>query len=510
MDQAGVFARNANTHFDGRNPTTAKWALAHFAIRCQGVEMFVRLSRNTFFRQYGPYSYLYDQTTRSDEIYEDAEPFLRDIVSGEKDYETLENKVVGYFVGNEDVIRHDFQEFLSHLCEEGFVVKGESLIELDQADKGFTYSDSSPKTAPDLKGKNLDQVADDEHNLLRTYFEKHPTPFGIHIDLTSECNERCVHCYVPKNRHFYIDAKKACEVLDQFREMNGLQVTLSGGECLLHPDFELIIRHARGLGLSVSVLSNLTLLSDNTAELFKEMNLSLVQTSLYSMNGDIHDDVTGVHGSFTKTKRAIEKLHRLDVPVQIACPCMKLNYRGYREVIKYAQSMKMKSVTDFIMMARSDGTTDNLKQRLNLSESESVMRAILENEPEMKIALTEYRVEIDPKERANEPMCGVGINSICLNADGNYYPCSGFQGFTLGNYRENTLSSVWLNSSQILYLRNLRKRDIPKCVHCKDAGYCSMCLARNFNETGDMLNVAEHFCKIAEKNHELVDEYRRK
>ena len=33
-----------------------------------------------------------------------------------------------------------------------------------------------------------------------------------------------------------------------------------------------------------------------------------------------------------------------------------------------------------------------------------------------------------------------------------------------------------------------------------------MCLVRNFNETGDMLKVAPHFCKVAHLNHEIVDE----
>ena len=48
-----------------------------------------------------------------------------------------------------------------------------------------------------------------------------------------------------------------------------------------------------------------------------------------------------------------------------------------------------------------------------------------------------------------------------------------------------------------------------KCAECKDRDYCSVCMCRNFNETGDMFKPAEHFCKVAAINHEIVDEKQR-
>ena len=118
-----------------------------------------------------------------------------------------------------------------------------------------------------------------------------------------------------------------------------------------------------------------------------------------------------------------------------------------------------------------------------------------------------FKVEkLTPEERAEQRMCGAGTDKMCLNADGNYYACSGFQDFPLGNCFKQSLRDVWEISPQIKYLRGLRGKDIPKCIHCKDRNYCSMCLVRNFNETGDMLKVAEHFCKVAQLNHQIVDE----
>lgn len=470
--------------------------------------MLVRLCKDAFVRNFGPYTYFYSQTRMSDVMYEDAYVFACAITRVAKDYEQLLGEVLTAYEGEDrSRIDCDLRDFIAELTENGFAVVGECEDELNKKDIGFSYLVVSPHTSVDVQGRNVDNADNNAHEKLHKYFEKHPTPFILHVDLTSECNERCVHCYVPRGRHFYITKECVYKVMSEFRKMEGLDITFSGGECLLHPDFMDIVKKARELDLSVTILSNLTMLTNEMARILKSMNLALVQTSLYSMDSSVHDSITRLAGSHEKTRSAIELLHSLDVPVQIACPCMKTNFKGYREVLEYAYGLKVKAYTDFIMMARSDGTSDNLEYRLNIEESISLMRTIMENELEMKSLLKSKRVKVSPEKLAEYPMCGIGVDSICLNADGNYYACSGFQGCTLGNCAEQTLSEVWFTSPQILKLRGLRKKDIPQCLHCPDSEFCSMCLVRNFNETGNMLNVPKHFCEIAQNNHTLCDEY---
>ena len=472
--------------------------------------MLVRLTKGTFVRDYGPYTHIFNQTTRLDETYTDASNFLKFIKRTAGEIAEITHLVCSVYDENaKDEVSADFYKFIEHLRDVGFVAMGKTIQEIEDMDIGFTYDVEDPSTAVDLQEPSIENVDNDNHALLHGYFVQHPTPFSLHLDLTSECNERCVHCYVPRNKHHYIDSDQACMVMSQFRDMGGLQITLSGGECLLHPDFEKILRFSRDLDLSVSVLSNLTCLTDHYAQLFKDMNLSLVQVSLYSMDPLIHDSITRLNGSFSRTKKSIERLRALDVPLQISCPCMKQNYKGYRDVLDYAYSMKIKAYTDYIMMARSDGTTDNLSNRLSLEESKELMRTIMEHELEMRKNLSDGIETLAPDKLADQPLCGVGLDAISLGADGNYYACSGFQGYPLGNCLEHSLREVWEDSPRIKYLRGLRKRDFPKCTSCPDSAFCAMCLVRNFNETGNMLNVSKHFCDVARINHELVDEYKK-
>ena len=105
-----------------------------------------------------------------------------------------------------------------------------------------------------------------------------------------------------------------------------------------------------------------------------------------------------------------------------------------------------------------------------------------------------------------DEVCGAYVNSLCLSANGDYYPCPGFAGVPLGNCYKDTLHHVWLESEATKRIRAVTGNDFGMCADCKDRDYCSTCMCRNFNETGDMFKPAEHFCKVASINHEVVDE----
>ena len=97
--------------------------------------------------------------------------------------------------------------------------------------------------------------------------------------------------------------------------MGGIHVTLSGGEAFMHKDLIEIARYCREKDLKISILSNLIALKDEQVATLKELNISLIQVSLYSMNPEIHDFITTVKGSFEKTKASVEKLVAADIPV---------------------------------------------------------------------------------------------------------------------------------------------------------------------------------------------------
>jgi radical SAM protein with 4Fe4S-binding SPASM domain len=428
------------------------------------------------------------------------EPQRLDILSG---------KIAEKFVGvDTDTIRQDAKEFYDMLETDGFIISGETPQECARKDTRFSYNALEPKTIKKDFTPIILRAKKSTQTFLEEHFKGKPRLTSIQIELTSKCNERCVHCYIPhENKITDITKDLFYDVLEQCKEMGLLSLTLSGGEPMLHKDFCEFLRKCKEYDFSVLILSNLTMLTDDIIHEMKESRLSSVQVSLYSMNPEIHDAITMLRGSFEKTKASILRLIENDIPLQISCPTMKQNKNCYVDVLNWAHKHKVRAVTDYIMMGRSDGTTQNLDNRLSVDEIGQVISDIIENDTAYQDAMREADVTAkEDLDISDDIACGVCISSICMVANGDVYPCSGWHDGVVGNIKETRLQEIWDNSEKVNYLRGLRKKNFPKCLNCPDRAFCAMCMVRNANEDpdGNPLKVNEHFCKVAKVNRDVV------
>ena len=474
--------------------------------------MLIRLARQTFVRQYDEFTYLFGKVTAFDQVFRSAGPFFAHITREPKDRETIIDEIVrDYTDASRAQVARDFDEFFSPLIAQKVILSGESVEALDAQEPFFTYDCDDPKTARDTREYTAEEIASLPATLLEKYFAEHPTLFEIQLDITQACTERCRHCYVPEYNPIFLPYDKICMVLDEFREMGGIHVSLSGGECMMHKDIIKIIRAIRARDCTVSCLSNLTVCTDEIINALIEAD-GTVQVSLYSMSPAIHDEVTRRKGSWLETMGAILRLRAAQIPVLISCPCLKINYKDYPAVMKFADSLKMNSQTDFIIMGKQDCDTSNLCNRLDLAETRTLLEdVILKSIPMNSEYFSPGKKEqmLSVEEWRKRKVCGACVNSMCLNATGEYYPCPGFAGVVLGNCYKDSLHHVWMESKATKRIRAVTGADFRGCAECKDRDYCSVCMCRNFNETGDMFKPAEHFCKVAAINHEVVDEKQR-
>ncbi len=474
--------------------------------------MLMRLARQTFVRQYGEFTYLFGRVTAFDEVFRNAEGFLRFVTREPQERDKIIDLIHGIYKGvDRQTIETDFDDFMAPLIRERIILVGSTAKDLEEQEPRFTYACENPKTVKDetfLSQKQADALP---AALLEKYFAENPTLFELQLDITQACTERCRHCYVPEYNPLFLSYEKICEIVDEFREMGGLHISLSGGECMLHKDFAKILNAIRERDCTVSCLSNLTLCNDEIATALAEADAT-VQVSLYSMSPDIHDEVTRRKGSWFETMSAILRLRAADVPVRISCPCLRINYKGYPDVMKFAESLKMSAQTDFIIMGKQDCDTSNLCHRLNLEETRELLEDVILKAIPMN---SEYfspgkkELMLTTEEWKKQKACGACVNSMCLSPTGDYYPCPGFAGVVLGSCYQQSLREVWLKSEATQKIRSVTNASFGKCATCGNRDYCSICMCRNYNETGDMLMPAEHFCKVAEINRQVVDEKQR-
>jgi len=391
-----------------------------------------------------------------------------------------------------DELKHDTEEFFASLVSEGFLCSGTTPDECENTERRDSDNGSSP-IPTELTNSKIG-----------------PSDFfrELHVEIASVCNERCVHCYIPhEDKVSLIKPDLFYRAVADARKMNAINITISGGEPLLHPEVIPFIRYCHELDLSVNVLSNLTLLND---DMIKEMSLNpllSVQTSIYSVDPKVHDGITGMPGSLNKTMEAVNKLISAEIPVQISCPIMEENKDSFLDVIKWGESKKISVGVEPQIFAQYDHTKRNLKHRLSSAEIAEVVRKLLESGYGDHWVTDAVEKE---KARPKQPICTVCRFNLCVSATGAVYPCVGWETNEIDTLNNNSLKDIWEKSKKICLFRNIQWSHFPKCVNCKDRGYCVVCMMNNANENkdGDPFRINPFHCEVAEAIHQVVDQYR--
>lgn len=481
--------------------------------------MLYRQKKDTYIRNYDGVGYITSTGLFNDRCTnESGTIFLCALNRNPQSLDELVAKIMPQFTDvSRETIKADALEFYDALVQDGFILKGETEEELNKKDIGFTYNAIHPKTIREDFTPTIQRADSDTQEYLEKHFAGKPHLNSFQIELTSKCNERCVHCYIPhKFKLNNITDELYYSTLEQLSDMGVLAVTLSGGECMTHPKFKEYLRAAKRYDFYVDILSNLTLLDDEIVEIMKEGNVSSVQTSLYSMIPEHHDAITQLKGSFYKTRDAILKLIENELPLHVSCPTMKANKDDFGDVLNWCHEHKIRAQTDYIMMAEYNHETENLSNRLSVEEAGKVISSIMADDVDYQNAILAPDFVARCNENQFNPerrLCGVGISSCCMVSNGNIYPCAGWQEMVLGNLNETSLKEIWENSEKIKWLRSLKFKDMGsgECCKCDKAAFCAPCMVRNANEspTGNPLEINRHFCAVAAKNKQIVLDWRK-
>lgn len=411
-------------------------------------------------------------------VLQGAEVFLEAIPRGSAPGVTVEaiaERVAAVFGCAVDEVAADVRDFVALLAREGYL----------EGEEGPATGSSAGTQAHVVEAE---AEAEAEETPLGAFYRRHGLPAELHLDLTDGCNERCVHCYLPSGRAHFIERELAFKVLGEFRAAGGLTVMVSGGECLLHPDFEAIVREARRLELNLILLSNLTRCTAQTVALLREVQPQFVNVSLYAAQAETHDAITRLAGSWEKTVQAIDALLAAGVPVRLAAPLMHPNRDAVPRLQAFARERGVHVIFDCDIFGRMDHDCSNQSVALSLAELEALLRE--HGDTLLHPPAPAARCACEAK------VCDIGDARLNVNAQGDYYPCDGFHGMVLGNAHRDTLEAVW-HGEKLNALRAWRNRDFGACGTCANRVWCKVCAMRNFNETGDCFTHAPVRCAVA-------------
>src|SRR5580704_13502365 len=286
--------------------------------------------------------------------------------------------------------------------------------------------------------------------LIRKTVERH-LPWNVHMDLTYRCNERCVHCYLDHEDHGEMTTGEIKNTLDQLAEAGALFLTFSGGEIFLRKDLFELIAYARASNFDVSLKTNALLIDSAKARQLRELGVRKIQISIYSADAAIHDAITKVPGSLERSLRAIRFLQAEGLQVKLACPLMKQNLAGFREVQGLADDLGVPYMLDMTITPKMDGDESVLALRGSSTELLQVLQdkklntracapAEKANEPLLAIAsATSSGIE---SSAYDDIPCSAGHNSCYISPYGDVSPCVQMPK-PAGNLRKQRFDEIW-------------------------------------------------------------------
>lgn len=164
-------------------------------------------------------------------------------------------------------------------------------------------------------------------------------PTGSLLEITSRCNIDCVYCYCnPKKDKKDMSFENVKRTIDILSKSPIKQVTLTGGEPLLHPKIEDIVKYASDSGLITHICSNGYLLTKDLANKFAKNGLSQIQVDIAHTRPDFHDYLRGKSGSFEKAKNALLNAKKYGITTVATIVLHNKNKDVVNDIIKYARN----------------------------------------------------------------------------------------------------------------------------------------------------------------------------
>ena len=406
---------------------------------------------------------------------------------------------------NEYLITNDMGKY-AFITKENFqkIINKEDIeenLKQELLEKGFIYDTNEEIFATDMAMK------------LRRQKEYLLEPTTLHIFVVSKnCNFNCVYCQagmLDEQNDYKMTKETAKNAVDIAISSPSKFLTFEfqGGEPLTN--FEIIkyiIEYSKSIAngkcIEYNLVSNLTLLTDEMIEFFKDNNVSICT----SIDGD--EELQNKNrpyknkNSYQETVSKIKKLKEKGITVSAIQTTTKYSLKKYKEIVDEYVNLGLESI--FIRPLTKLGKADNNWANIGY-EAEKFLEFykksldyIIEKNKQ-GVFLTEGHSNIFLKKiLLNSPVnymelrspCGGAIGQLAYYYDGNIYTCDEARMLSeMGDEQCDVCKAMCISSCI---------ECLPYCKDCVYMPYCGTCPVINLAQDNNIFarNPKEYRCKI--------------
>lgn len=151
-----------------------------------------------------------------------------------------------------------------------------------------------------------------------------------HWECWSNCNLNCGFCYRTRGVPLLTDEARRLIQAIHFGGCKGL--VFAGGDPSLRADIEELVEHSQGLGLKAEIQTN----ADRVPPGFRRalLHADLIGLSIDASSSNLHDELRGKRGNFTRTLQLLRWLHENGKPVVVRSVVLRQNCRDFASIAR--------------------------------------------------------------------------------------------------------------------------------------------------------------------------------
>jgi MoaA/NifB/PqqE/SkfB family radical SAM enzyme len=314
-------------------------------------------------------------------------------------------------------------------------------------------------------------------------------PLELNIHITDRCNLRCSYCYSNfyKRHNADISKEDIFRIVDAFKEMGVLEVSLIGGEPFLHPEFPEIVDYVKSCGLFCSTVTN-GYFFQRHLEAIKKLDMICI-----SIDGPEEiNDITRGAGSFQKAIEGLKILEQYNINRSIRATLQKHNLDYIEEMMQIADEYG--AILNFGLLFPQSSQNGEIKLISKETPEDLAYKKTLRKIIELKKRFPErffnsltnfynalnwptsytrfflFRHELKEFSDFRPIPCYGGRTFATVDTDGRLYPCTNLIGFyDAPNVLKSDVRVAW---------HNIKDHDCSACFYLSSV---EKSLVSNFN-----------------------------
>ncbi len=289
--------------------------------------------------------------------------------------------------------------------------------------------------------------------------------------VTQACNLTCSYCFVKAGARdpYELTTRESLNLMEDFAAIGIEWLGFSGGEPLLRPDIFDIAAAARSHGIITALASNGVLIDRGKARKISRL-FSEVQISLDGFRQE-NDHFRG-SGSFDQIIKGLEHLRNAGVEFTISCTVSSVNIGKLEEFLRFLVDLGVKGFCAVRLYRIGRAVDKNIPELNKKDYLEKLMFIAKQWSGKIAVHQSEGLFQRGGAPQAN---CGQCFDTLQIAPAGEVYPnCAAYidRQPPLGAIRQQKLSDIISESSELRAIRSWSVLDDPVCRQCDFRNIC--------------------------------------